>query len=35
MTGGSYDLPPVKQFYRTAHDLDAEFDEDYWYGDDN
>jgi len=33
VAGGSYDLPQTKQFYNTDRDLDAEFDEDYWYGD--
>ena len=33
VAGGSWDLPQAKQFYKTTTDLDAEFDEDYWYGD--
>lgn len=33
VAGGSWDLPQAKQFYKTTTDLDAEFGEDYWYGD--
>ncbi len=35
VTAAAWDLPPVKHFYKTDYDLYAEFDEDYWYGDDD
>ena len=35
VTGAAWDLAPVQHFYDTDYDLYAEFDEDYWYGDDD
>jgi len=33
ITGAAWDLTQGKNFYETDYDLDAEFDDDYWYGD--
>jgi len=33
ITGAAWDLTRGQNFYETDYDLDAEFDDDYWYGD--
>ena len=33
--GPAWDLAPAKHFYETDYDLYAEFDDDYWWGDDD
>ena len=35
VTGAAWDLVPTQHFYETDYDLFAEFDDDYWYGEDN
>ena len=35
VSGAAWDLPTGKHYYKTTTDLFAEFDDDYWYGDDN
>ena len=35
VSGGSWDLPAGKQFYNADYDPNADFGEDYWWGDDD